>query len=381
MLPQLGEDGQKRLKKASVLVVGAGGLGSPALIYLAAAGVGTIGIVDFDTVDPSNLHRQIIFDSADVGRTKLDAARERLGKLNPLVNVRLHPFRLTSDNAMDLIGEYDLVLDGTDNFATRYLVNDACILTRTPNVFASIYRFDGQLSIFGDPAGPCYRCVFPEPPPPGSVPSCAEGGVLGVLPGILGTLQATEAIKYLTGIGESLVGRLLMVDALTMTFRNLQIKRDPECVICSERPTQTGLIDYELFCSGPGAHLTQDAPPSTPNHSDRMFFGPKIPSISVIELKKKMEASEDFLLLDVRQPEEATIADIGGVIIPMNDLPYRMDELSSFREKDIVVMCRSGARSASVVRWLQDQGFERVYNLDGGILAWSRQIDSTIPLY
>lgn len=381
MLPQLGEDGQNRLKNASVLVVGAGGLGSPALIYLAAAGVGTIGIVDFDTVDPSNLHRQIIFESSDVGRTKLDAAKERLSKLNPLVNVRLHPFRLTSDNALDLIGEYDLVLDGTDNFATRYLVNDACILTKTPNVFASIYRFDGQLSIFGDPSGPCYRCVFPEPPPPGSVPSCAEGGVLGVLPGILGTLQATEAIKYLTGMGESLVGRLLLVDALTMTFRNLRIKRDPECVICSERPTQTGLIDYELFCSGSGAHPTKLARPSTPNQSDFMFFGSKIPSISVTELKQKKESSEDFLLLDVRRPEEVIIADIGGVIIPMDELPFRMEELSSFREKDIVVMCRSGARSASVVGWLRDQGFEHVYNLDGGILAWSRQIDSTIPLY
>lgn len=381
MLPQLGEEGQNRLKKASVLVVGAGGLGSPALIYLAAAGVGTIGIVDFDTVDPTNLHRQILYTTEDVGRLKLDAAKDRLYSLNPLVNVRLHSGRLTSDNALEIISAYDLVLDGTDNFATRYLVNDACVLTQTPNVFASIYQFDGQISVFGDPNGPCYRCVFPEPPPPGTVPSCAEGGVLGVLPGILGTLQAAEAIKYLTGLGESLVGRLLLVDAFTMTFKNLLIKRDPECAICSERPSLQGLIDYEMFCQGSRLDPTELVDTPNPNPSEFMFFGSQIPSITVLELQQKKESMEDFLLLDVRRADEVQIADIGGVLIPMDELPDRMAEITSYEGKDIVVMCRSGARSASVVQWLQKQGIDRVYNLEGGILAWSRQIDSSVAQY
>jgi molybdopterin/thiamine biosynthesis adenylyltransferase/rhodanese-related sulfurtransferase len=382
LLPQMGEEGQLRLKQASVLVVGAGGLGSPTLTYLAAAGIGRLGIVDFDRVDATNLHRQVLFTSQDVGRKKLDAARDHLAELNPLIQIELHDGRLTSENALDIISRYDLVLDGTDNFATRYLVNDACVLSGKPNVYASIYRFDGQVSVFGAPGGPCYRCVFPEPPPPGSVPSCAEGGVLGVLPGVLGTLQATEAIKYIAGLGEPLTGRLLVVDALSMTFKNLLIHRDPDCAVCGERPTIQALIDYELFCEGSISTETEFAHAKDLNtRANSMFFGPSTPSISVKELQEKKKSNEDFLLLDVRQPEEQQIADIGGTLVPMDQLADRLEDIRSYKGKDIVVMCRTGSRSAFVVDWLQKQGVERVYNLDGGIAAWSRQIDPSVALY
>jgi len=378
----VGEAGQLRLKNASVLIVGAGGLGSPTMAYLAAAGIGRLGIVDFDTIDATNLHRQVLFNSNDVGRSKLDAAKEHLEKLNPFVRIELHETRLDSDNALEIISNYDLVLDGTDNFATRYLVNDACVLTGTPNVYASIYRFDGQLSVFGAPDGPCYRCVFPEPPPPGAVPSCAEGGVLGVLPGVLGTLQATEAIKYVTGLGDLLVGRLLIVDALSMTFKNLVVHKDPDCPVCGEKPSISKLIDYDAFCEGSNSTDPEFAPAQTPSDpNESMFFGPQTPSITVTDLQKKRDLNEDFLLLDVRQPEELQIADIGGTLVPMDELAGRLSEFQAYEGKDIVVMCRSGSRSAFVVDWLQKQGIDRVYNLEGGIAAWSRQIDPSIALY
>jgi len=381
LLPEFGEEGQERLKQAKVLVVGAGGLGSPSLLYLTASGVGTIGIVDFDVVETNNLHRQVLYNAGDVGHMKVEAAVRNLERLNPAVSIVSHPVRLTSENAIEIISKYDLVLDGTDNFATRYLVNDACVLTRTPNVYASIYRYDGQVSVFCTENGPCYRCVFPEPPPPGSVPSCAEGGVLGVLPGLLGTLQATEAVKWLAGLGEPLVGKLLLVDAMDMSFKTLKFPADPECIVCGERPTLDKLIDYELFCGGVQAEVAEFEDNYPPSKVDTMFFGPTIPSISVVELRDKQSKEEDFLLLDVRQPEELTIADIGGTLIPMEELPTRLDEVKAFKDRDIIVMCRSGARSAMVVQWLQNQGLERVYNLDGGIAAWSRQIDSSIALY
>ena len=379
LLPEFGEQGQERLKQASVLVIGAGGLGSPTLLYLASSGVGTIGIIDFDTVDPTNLHRQVIYNAEDVGRQKVEAARDNLLRLNPSVHIQVFPDRLTSENAIDLISRFDLVLDGTDNFATRYLVNDACVLTGTPNVYASIFRYDGQVSVFCTENGPCYRCIFPEPPPPGSVPSCAEGGVLGVLPGLLGTLQAPEAVKWLSGIGQSLVGRMLIVDALDMSFKTLKMQRDPECVVCGDRPTLKELIDYDVFCgASPATNSSEQNSESTLNS---MFFGPSVPSITVLELVEKQRSEEEFLLLDVRQPEELSIADIGGTLIPMDELGPRFDEVAPFKNKDVVVMCRTGARSAMVVQWLQQQGFERVYNLDGGIAAWSRQVDPSVALY
>lgn len=377
MLPEFGEQGQERLKAGKVLVVGAGGLGSPALLYLVSSGVGTVGIVDFDTVETTNLHRQIIYDADDVGSQKVDAAKRNLNRLNPAVEIVIHRERLTSENALAILSEYDLVVDGTDNFATRYLVNDACVLTKTPNVYASIYRYDGQVSVFCTENGPCYRCVFPEPPPPGSVPSCAEGGVLGVLPGMLGTLQATEAIKVLAGFGTPLIGQLLLVDALDMTFKKLQIQPDPECAICGERPTLDTLIDYDAFCNESSSEPTS----ADQSKIESMFFGPSVPSISVTELQNKQTSNQEFFLLDVRQPEELTIADIGGTLIPMDELGNRFDEVLAHKDQEVIVMCRTGARSATVVGWLQKQGFENVYNLDGGIAAWSRQIDSSVALY
>lgn len=392
MLPQLGEEGQLRLKNASVLVVGAGGLGSPVLLYLAAAGVGRIGIVDDDVVDRSNLHRQILFGSSDEGRLKVEAARDRLSDINPLIDLEVYPFRLTSDNAMEIIERYDIVADGTDNFATRYLVNDACVFVGRPNVYASIFRFDGQVSVFGTEGGPCYRCLFPEPPPPGSVPSCAEGGVLGVLPGIVGTLQANEVIKSITSMGETLAGKLLMVDALTMDMRTLRVPRDPECAVCGDRPTQTSLIDYDLFCSSMGSKAGSEPasgsvgegtafgginPPKTKN----MFFSPRIPEVSVKQLHSMQQMEEKFLLLDVRQPEELTIADLGGTLVPMGEIASRLSEVAPDRDARIVVMCRSGARSASVVSWMLQQGYTDVNNLAGGIIAWAREIDPSIAVY
>lgn len=382
MLPQFGIEGQEKLKTASVLLVGAGGLGSPVMLYLAAAGVGTIGIVDFDVVDPTNLHRQIVYKTSDVGRLKTEASKELLLEMNPFISVHEHPFKLTADNALALFEQYDVILDGSDNFATRYLVNDACVLTGKPNVFASIFRFDGQVAIFGAENGPCYRCVFPEPPPPGSVPSCAEGGVLGVLPGIVGTIQAAETLKLITGIGSTLIGKMLLIDVLDLSTKKLSIQKDPECSICGERPSLSALIDYDLFCGV--EQPTDQSTTAEPTHTltnESMFFGSLVPSITVFDLVEKRKSSEEFLLLDVRQAEELSIADIGGTLMPMDQLAHNMDALSAHKDHDIIVMCRTGSRSVYVVEWLQKQGFERVYNLEGGIAAWSRHIDSTIPLY
>lgn len=355
LLPEVGVEGQERLKASSVLVVGAGGLGSPLLMYLAAAGIGTIGIVDFDVVDVTNLQRQILFGHADVGRKKLAAAETRLAAINPHVRIVRHDTRLVAANALDLIGQYDIVADGTDNFATRYLVNDACVIAGRPNVYASIYRFDGQVSVFGVKDAPCYRCVYPEPPPPGTVPSCSEGGVLGVLPGIIGSIQASEVIKLAGGFGEPLVGRLLLFDALDMRFRTLKIPRDPTCPLCGDKPTQTKLIDYDAFC------------------------GPAVPEISTHELKTKLDTGDDFLLLDVRSEKEFDMTNIGGTLIPLPELMGRLSEISECREKDIVVICRSGARSGTAVKEMKKHGFKRVFNLRGGLLAWSETIDSTVP--
>ena len=391
LLPEFGENGQRRLKESSVLVVGAGGLGSGALMYMAAAGIGRIGIVEFDTVDASNLHRQILYGTDDVGASKLSVASRRLRDINPLIDIELYEERLTSENALDLISDYDIVADGTDNFATRYLVNDACVLTCTPNVFASIFRFDGQLAVFGAEDGPCYRCLFPQPPPAGPVPSCAEGGLLGVLPGILGTLQATEVIKMLAGLGEPLIGKMLLIDALTMHFKTLRISQDVECAVCGERPTIGKLIDYESFCAGidtsdPAGRSQSlpeplDSPPQTSTESNNLLFSPQVSLIDVHQLKEIRESGEDFLLLDVRQPEELSIADIGGVSVPMNELPERLDEVAPDKKQKIVVMCRSGVRSANVAAWLGKQDYENVLSLDGGILAWSQFIDPTIAVY
>ena len=375
LLPQVGEEGQEHLKAASILVVGAGGLGAPLLQYLAAAGVGRIGIVDDDVVGESNLQRQVLFGSRDVGRPKVEVAVERLTDINPHIRIEPYVMRFTRENALDLVRKYDLVADGTDNFATRYLVNDACVLTGRPNIYASIFRFDGQVSVFGAEDGPCYRCLFPDPPPPGSVPSCAEGGVLGVLPGLVGSLQATEAIKWILGLGDSLAGRLLLVDALTMDMRTLRVPRDPSCPVCGEDPTIRELQDYVAFCAAPQQKVS---PSSTP---DPMFFGPRVPEISVQQLHAKQQAGEDFLLLDVRQPEEQTIAHIGGTLVPMDQLPVRLPELAPDQASEIVVMCRSGSRSAHVVAWMMQQGYSNVFNLSGGTNAWSRNIDPSVPVY
>ena len=398
LLPQVGEEGQEKLRDASVLVVGAGGLGAPLLMYLAAAGVGRIGIVDDDEVSISNLQRQVLFGKDDLGRPKAEVAAERLHAINPLVTIEPHVQRMTSENAPELVEQYDLVADGTDNFATRYLVNDASVLSGRPNVYASIFRFDGQVSVFGAEAGPCYRCLFPEPPPPGAVPSCAEGGVLGVLPGLVGSMQATEVIKWILGIGESLVGRLLMVDALTMEQRILEVPADPDCPVCGNDPSIRTLKDYDVFCAAhfPGAQPDESSstasnpPVEVSSHQlsstrqpidDSMSFGPQVPEISVVQLHEKRQAGEDFLLLAVRQPIELTIADLGGTLVPMEDLPTKLPELAPDKEAEVVVMCRSGSRSAHVVAWMQQLGYSNVHNLAGGIIAWSRNIDPSMPVY
>lgn len=371
ILPEVGIAGQKKLKAASVLLVGAGGLGSPLALYLAAAGVGRIGIVDFDVVDESNLHRQVIHGTDDVGRKKLESARDTIREINPHVDVVLHDVRLTSDNALDVLGGYDLVADGTDNFPTRYLVNDACVLLGIPNVYASIFRFEGQLSVFGAKDGPCYRCVYAEPPPPGLVPSCAEGGVLGVLPGLVGTMQATEVIKMICGIGEPLIGKLLLIDTLSMQFRTLKLRKDPDCPVCSERPTQTELIDYNEFCGIP----------STNGHMDNQESD--VPEITVAELKRRMDEGTAPFILDVRDPHEYDIANLGvdAPLIPVRQLPARLDELEDWRDQEIVIYCRSGARSGNAVKILKQAGFSNPVNLKGGVLAWSAEIDPTVPQY
>ena len=361
IMPEVTTDGQRRLKAARVLCIGAGGLGSPAALYLAAAGVGTIGIVDFDEVDLSNLQRQILHGTKDVGRSKLESAQDRLRDINPEIEIELHQCRFSSENASKIVSEYDVVVDGSDNFATRYLSNDVCVFASKPNVYGSVFRFEGQTTVFAPYlGGPCYRCLFPEPPPPDSVPNCAQAGVLGVLPGIIGTLQAVEAIKLIVGIGEPLIGRLLHFDALKVKFRELNLRRDPQCPVCGENPTIFSPIDYDQFC---GVRDEET-----------------VPIISVNELKRKMDAREAFKLVDVREPFEYEIARIDGAqLIPLGEIAERAGELQ--REQQIVVHCHSGTRSAQAVRLLQHRGFNNVYNLEGGIDAWSDQIDPSVPKY
>jgi len=372
IMPEVGVDGQRRLKAARVLCVGAGGLGSPAALYLAAAGVGTVGIVDFDAVDSSNLQRQIIHGTPDVGRSKLESARSRLSALNPNVHIEGHETALTSKNALDILRDYDVVVDGTDNFPTRYLVNDACVILQKPNAYGSIFRFEGQASVFAMKGGPCYRCLYPEPPPPGLVPSCAEGGVLGVLPGVIGTIQATEAIKLILGVGEPLVGRFLIYDALRMRFRELKLRRDPECPVCGDHPTVRELIDYDQFCG--------IRPPAQAAAAAAL---PPDQEITVEDLKKAQDRQEALFVLDVREPQEFQICRIpGSTLIPLGELPNRLAELpSGAGAPPIVVHCKMGGRSAKAVKLLRERGFTQARNLTGGILAWIDRIDPALPKY
>lgn len=362
IMPEVAMEGQLRLKAASVLIVGMGGLGAPLGMYLAAAGVGTLGLVDFDVVDRSNLHRQVAFGARDVGRPKIDAARERLSDLNPEIKIVTHNTRITADNALSIMADYDVVVDGTDNFPTRYLINDACVLLGKPNVYGSIFRFDGQTTVFALDDGPCYRCLYPEPPPAGMVPSCADGGVLGVLPGIVGAIQASEAIKLILNLGDSLSGRLLLLDARKMIFREIRLRKNSQCPICGANPTITELIDYEAFCGGAPRRAV-----------------PTVPVITALELKSKIDAGDDVCLLDVREPHEFEISNLGGLLIPAGEIPARMHELDS--AKEIVVLCRYGDRSAKVVELLRTSGFGRVWNLAGGINSWSDDVDSSVPKY
>jgi len=370
ILPEVGMEGQQKLKAAKVLCVGTGGLGSPLALYLAAAGIGTLGLVDFDVVDSSNLQRQIIHSTKDVGRRKIDSAAEKLTALNPFLNVVKHETMLTSQNALEIISLYDVVADGTDNFPTRYLVNDACVLTGKPNAYGSIFRFEGQASVFATEQGPCYRCLYPEPPPPGLVPSCAEGGVLGILPGLVGVIQATEVIKLILGKGEPLIGRLLLVNALDMKFRELKLRKNPECPVCGKNPTVTQLIDYQQFCG-----IVPEAKMGPVKNG--------IPQMSVTELKQKLDAGDDVFILDVREPFEYQIARIegrvGGYLIPLGELPQRISELDTARE--IVVQCKSGGRSQRAAEFLAQNGFKKLHNLAGGITAWSNEIDPDVPKY
>src|SRR5277367_463154 len=365
IMPEVGMDGQLKLKQAKVLCIGTGGLGAPLGLYLAAAGVGRIGLVDFDKVDLSNLQRQILFDTNDIGRPKIEAATNRLRNLNPDIQIDNFETRLTSENALDILKDYDIVVDGTDNFPTRYLVNDACVILGKPNVYGSIFRFEGQVTIFAYSGGPCYRCLYPEPPPPGLVPSCAEGGVLGVLPGIVGAIQAAETLKLIIGKGESLVGRLLLFDALAMRFRELKLRKNPECPVCGEHPTITKLIDYAEFCGVRG----EEAPAAQST----------VPEITPRELKARLDHGDDLFILDVREPHEYQICNIKGHLIPLGELPRRVHELDSSRE--IVAHCRSGKRSAEAVDFLRKAGFKKILNLTGGILAWSDQVDPSVPKY
>lgn len=368
-LPEIGWEGQRRLHDARVLIVGAGGLGSPIGLYLAAAGIGTIGLVDFDDVDLSNLHRQVLFATSDVGRAKVDAASERLAGINPHVELVPHRVRLTSANALDILRDYDVIVDGTDNFPTRYLVNDACVLLDKPYVYGSIFRFEGQVAVFGGRHGPCYRCLFREPPPPGMVPSCAEGGVLGVLPGIIGSLQALEAIKLVLGRGTSLAGRLALFDALAFRWRELRLPRNPECAACGDAPSITGLIDYDEFCGSGGDTMAQAE-------------GQDGSELTPAQLKQRLETGEPLLLIDVREPYEWNIANLeahGARLISLGDLPDHIDALDP--DQDIVLYCRSGGRSGSALQHLRAHGFERVQHLRGGITAWAQEIDPSMPTY
>jgi adenylyltransferase/sulfurtransferase len=358
VIPEIGLEGQEKLRRSRVLLVGAGGLGSPAALYLAAAGVGTLGLVEFDRVEVTNLQRQILFGTSDVGRPKIDVARERLAEINPFTHVEAHAERFDLDNALALVGAYDLVVDGSDNFPTRYLVNDACVLGGRPDIWGAVFRFEGQVSVFAAPGGPCYRCLFPEPPPPGSVPNCAEAGVFGVLPGIIGSIQAAEAIRWITGIGEPLVGRLLLFDALPMRFREVRLAKNPDCPVCSEHPTQSGLILYEESCEMP----------------EESF------EVEVRELARRRAAGEPIELLDVRLDREREIASIDGATwIPMAELGARWQELPA--DRPVVVFCHSGGRSARATEFLRQQGLSRAQNLRGGIDAWSREIDPEVARY
>ena len=366
IMPEVGVDGQKRLKASSVLLIGAGGLGSPLALYLAAAGVGRIGMIDFDVVDFSNLQRQILHGTADVGRLKLHSARDRIASINPEVRVDLYEEHLSSKNALRIFEPYDIIIDGTDNFPTRYLVNDACVLLKKPNVYGSIFRFDGQASVFYPPYGPCYRCLYPEPPPPGEVPSCAEGGVLGILPGLIGVVQATEAVKLILGKGDTLVGRLMHYDAMSMKFREFKLRRNPKCPMCGDAPTIHALIDYEQFCGMRG----QEAPAPATTAAE----------MTVEELKKRIDRKEDLFVLDVRNPNEFQICRIPGtVLLPLPELPQRLGELP--RDREIIVHCKSGMRSGKAVQFLKEQGFTKVVNLQGGIQAWSERVDPSVPKY
>ena len=365
IMPEVGMEGQLKLKQARVLCIGTGGLGAPLGLYLAAAGVGQIGLVDFDVVDFTNLQRQVLFGTSDVGRPKITAAADRLRNLNPEIRIDAIEERLSSENALELFRDYDIIVDGTDNFPTRYLVNDACVLLGKPNVYGSIFRFEGQITVFGYPDGPCYRCLYPEPPPPGLVPSCAEGGVLGVLPGIVGTIQAAETLKLIIGKGQPLVGRLLLFDALGMKFRELKLRKNPDCPVCGENRTLTKLIDYAEFCGIRG----EEAPSIVTN----------IPEITARELKARLDRGDDIYVLDVREPHEYQICNIHGHLIPLGELPQRVHELDSSRE--IVAHCKSGKRSAQAVEFLQKAGFRKISNLKGGILAWSDEVDPSVPKY
>ncbi|MBI3801840.1 MAG: molybdopterin-synthase adenylyltransferase MoeB [Deltaproteobacteria bacterium] len=367
IMPEVGMEGQLKLKNAKVLLIGAGGLGAPLGMYLAAAGIGRIGIVDFDVVDYTNLQRQVIHGTSDVGRKKLDSAADTMREINPYVTIDKHDTALSSENALDILKDYDFIVDGTDNFPTRYLVNDACVLLHKANVYGSIFRFEGQATVFAYEGGPCYRCLYPEPPPPGLVPSCAEGGVLGILPGVIGLIQATETVKLILGTGEPLVGHLLLYDALAMRFRELKLRKNPECPVCGDHPTVTKLIDYQEFCGIP-----RHEPPPQP--------GLKEWEIDPVEVKAKLDRGEPIYILDVREPHEYQICSIpGSHLLPLGDLPRRVNELNSADE--IIAHCRSGVRSAKAVDFLRQAGFKKVKNMVGGILAWSDKVDPRVPKY
>jgi molybdopterin/thiamine biosynthesis adenylyltransferase/rhodanese-related sulfurtransferase/molybdopterin converting factor small subunit len=365
IMPEVGMEGQLKLKSAKVALIGTGGLGAPLGMYLAAAGIGRIGLVDFDVVDFTNLQRQVIHGTKDVGKKKLDSAAETMLDINPYVEIDRHETALTSENALGILKDYDIVVDGTDNFPTRYLVNDACVLLGKPNVYGSIFRFEGQATIFAYPGGPCYRCLYPEPPPPGLVPSCAEGGVLGILPGTVGLIQATETVKLILGIGEPLIGRLVLYDALAMRFRELKLRRNPECPVCGDHPTISKLIDYQEFCGIPNQVHEE-----TPMNGD----------IDPVEVKSKIDRGDHFVLIDVREPHEYQICNIPQAkLIPLGDLPKRVNELDSADE--IIAHCKSGMRSAKAVDFLKQAGFKKVRNMKGGILAWSDKVDPSVPKY
>jgi adenylyltransferase/sulfurtransferase len=375
IMPEVGMAGQKKLKAASVLLIGAGGLGSPLAMYLAAAGIGRIGLVDYDVVDYTNLQRQIIHGTKDVGKPKLESAKARILDINPHVQVDTYAVPLTSANALEILAPYDVVIDGTDNFPTRYLTNDACVLLGKPNVYGSIFRFEGQLSVFYAEEGPCYRCLYPEPPPPGLVPSCAEGGVLGILPGTVGAMQATEAIKLILGIGESMIGRLVLYDALNMEFTEVKLRKNPNCPICGENPTITELIDYEQFCGMPAHDHSLYVSGDAAN-------GSGVPEITPLELKARLDRGDDLFILDVREPHEweiSNLAHLGARLIPKGQVIERLNELDT--AKEIVVQCRTGGRSAEIVRELQKHGFKKLWNLDGGINRWAREVEPEMPVY